>query len=611
LCGGFALRAFVFPPLGPITKDDLKVAEVQVSSELEKPTAPATSGFANSKACAECHDQIYDLYQTHPMSKSMAALPDASVIEDYDQNAQFDAPQSPKFNGQRSFRIERKGDEFFHSETWTTEDGKELYNQTVPVHYEIGSGQRGRSYLIRRNEVLFMSPITWYSGKNVWDYSPGYLENDLRFERRILDGCVACHVGRVEVDRDKPHRFPAGAFPEPAIGCERCHGPGQGHIDFHKIGSKIGVDPIVNPANLEPRRRESVCNQCHLQGEARILRYGRSSFDFRPGDELSDVWVAFVRGTNVGENQKTDAVSQVEQMMSSRCYIQSQGKFGCISCHDPHSRPKEADLVGFYRGRCLACHTQEQPACAVPVETRLVETSSDSCIHCHMPRLAATDVPHTSQTDHRVLRNPKRIDSDSNAEEPPVAVFDGADKRVSELEINRTRGLMIMRYAEEHSDVYAVFRASELLKPVVEALPFDVDSLEAMGLVHRQLNQRELARRMWNRVLKLDPNRESTLKHMAFLSHDDAEFVEGIGYSDRLIELNPWVFDHFGRKSHMLGELERYPESIEMAHRALKINPGSYQLHEWLSIIYQRIGDQRNALIHRGIFDAVRPKKQN
>jgi predicted CXXCH cytochrome family protein len=604
---GVAVRAFVFPPLRSVSKEEIDAPEPAPKSALEKPKPPSTDGFVNSQACAECHQEIYDIYQTHPMSKSLAALPDAPAIEDYEVNPRFSAPKSHRFKGRLSFYIERKNEEFFHHEVWTGENGKQLYDQRVPVHYEIGSGQRGRSYMIQRDSMLFMSPITWYSERKIWDYSPGYEKKDLRFERRVVDACLACHAGRVAADRNSPNHYDAREpFPEPSIGCERCHGPGKAHIEYRKNGEQVGIDPIVNPVNLEPRKRDSVCNQCHLSGQSRILRYGRTDFDFRPGDDLADTWIALVHEANVGSKQTTDAVSQVEQMMASRCYTQSQGKFGCISCHDPHSRPKDDELDVFYRNRCLNCHTKKQLDCSMPLEQRLAKSAADSCVQCHMPKLAASDVPHTSQTDHRVVKNPAL---DGAAKESKLLIFDDADKRLPELEINRALGLSIIRYAENNQDVFAVFRARELLAPVVEALPDDIESIEAMGLVYRQLNQREMARRMWNRVLRLDPNREQTLRHLAFLSHEDLDFDAGIGFSDRLIELNPYQFDHFGRKSHMLGEINRYQESIEAAHEALKINPSSHRIHEWLSSVYQRLGDQRNALKHRRMYDAVRPHK--
>ena len=61
---------------------------------------------------------------------------------------------------------------------------------------------------------------------------------------------------------------------------------------------------MVNPAKLTAERRDSVCMQCHLEGEARIARAGRSQDDYRPGERCRTTWESsFVRMTrsNVAE----------------------------------------------------------------------------------------------------------------------------------------------------------------------------------------------------------------------------------------------------------------------------------------------------------------------
>ena len=70
-------------------------------------------------------------------------------------------------------------------------------DRSVDVHWTIGSGKRGRSYAFESEGMLFQSPISWYSQRGIWDMSPGFAaEMPSRFDRRLLDGCIACHVGR-------------------------------------------------------------------------------------------------------------------------------------------------------------------------------------------------------------------------------------------------------------------------------------------------------------------------------------------------------------------------------------------------------------------------------
>src|SRR5690606_21162271 len=138
---------------------------------------------------------------------------------------------------------------------------------------------------------------------------------------------------------DAPDRYQSEPFLEQSIGCEKCHGPGGTHVAFHQGSSESATDVIVNPARLSPEMRDDVCLQCHLIGEHRLTRYGRSDFDFRPGDRLTDIWTIFVRANDGKNSPATEAVSQAEQILSSVCYRQSERAMGCVSCHDPHTLP--------------------------------------------------------------------------------------------------------------------------------------------------------------------------------------------------------------------------------------------------------------------------------
>jgi len=90
-------------------------------------------------------------------------------------------------------------------------------------------------------------------------------------------------------------------------------------------------------------------------------------------------------------------------MRESRCYQQSGQRLGCISCHDPHRLPEAAERVAYYRDRCLVCHADR--GCRLPRPARIARNADDDCTACHMPRVQATDVAHTSLTRHNIPRD--------------------------------------------------------------------------------------------------------------------------------------------------------------------------------------------------------------
>ncbi len=308
----------------------------------------------------------------------------------------------------QTFRIERRDGKIFHEEIHRDGAGRVVAEVEAEVQYVLGSGRQGRSYLIHRGDgFLFQSPISWYSrDKGLWDLSPGYEPLFRGFRRAVNTDCLFCHSNRVEPVEHTLAHYREPIFHGHAIGCQRCHGPGELHVEGQQRGDiHESPDPtIVNPGRLEPALREAVCQQCHLLGEARIVRRGRALFDYRPGLPLELFLSIFVRPPEKRIGEKS--VGHVEQMYASGCFRGSGGKLGCISCHDPHEAPSPAERVAFYRDRCLRCHGES--ACSLPVDTRRQKIAGDSCINCHMPRGDSANISHAAVTDHRIPRDPAR-----------------------------------------------------------------------------------------------------------------------------------------------------------------------------------------------------------
>ena len=120
--------------------------------------------------------------------------------------------------------------------------------------------------------------------KRRWDISPGYGEFTTRpdFERAIQPDCLFCHANQFRPVAGTLNRYETPIFQGHAIGCERCHGPGELHVEQAGLSAESDFT-IVNPANLTPALRDSVCQQCHLQGSFRFARAGRELLDYRPG----------------------------------------------------------------------------------------------------------------------------------------------------------------------------------------------------------------------------------------------------------------------------------------------------------------------------------------
>lgn len=252
-----------------------------------------------------------------------------------------------------------------------------------PVAYAVGAGKVGVSYLIAIPPYLFQSPVSYYSQAAVWDVTPGYEpERVLDFTHPITEGCVFCHANKVNLVAGTDNQFKQPALTP--ISCERCHGPVEEHLRKPVAGS------IVNPSKLPPVARDSVCEQCHLEGEVRILNPGKHWQDFQAGAELESVFSTYLVRTPASAGEK--AVSHSEQLSLSRCARESGGRLWCGTCHNPHSDASNRQEA--VRAACLTCHAalfsagQHQPA--------------SECVSCHMPRVRPNNVAHAAITSHRI-----------------------------------------------------------------------------------------------------------------------------------------------------------------------------------------------------------------
>ncbi len=351
--------------------------------------------YVGDAACVRCHAEIGETFRRHPMGRSLAPIARAPTVGGprSDGTITFNA-------GKSQFTIERRGGREVHREAQLDEHGRVLAEVAAEVKYALGSGSRGVGYLVEHDGRLFQSPISWYSQKSQWDLSPGYEAHNFHFDRPIENQCLFCHANRVEPVALSVNHYNQPVFQQgEAIGCERCHGPGE----LHARGQDVfeGRDlTIVNPRHLTPALRAAVCEQCHLLGDQRIARLGRDELDYRPG--LPSIEFCAVYGR--AEENGVKAVGHVTQMKVSRCFRASEGRLGCISCHDPHQVPSPQEKTAYFRERCLACH--EPAGCKLPERARLAESPDNNCFQCHMPKAKSTDIAHTSTTDHRIMRTP-------------------------------------------------------------------------------------------------------------------------------------------------------------------------------------------------------------
>jgi len=489
------------------------------------------------------------------------------------------------------YSIENRDGRVIHKETRWDASGHIIAQNEAEVRFAVGSGRLGVAYLIEHDGFLFQSPIAWYPRERRWDLPPGYHSSNDHFDRPITSSCLFCHANRVEPVPGTVNRYRPPIFRGHAIGCERCHGPGELHVTHPTVVDGRDLT-IVNPALLEPSLRDAVCEQCHLNGQWRELRAGRRDDDFRPGLPFYRFWTVLERA---GAPANDRIVGQFEQLHESHCFLASGNRLGCISCHDPHRAPAPEEKANYFRKRCLECHTN--PGCSLPVNVRLERGRDDDCTSCHMPRSNGSNTIHVAITNHRIPRradegdrSPVRTESPRDRQRPMVNyhrdLMDVRERADAEREV----GVALCRAGPEGAAV-----ALPLLEEALTARPGDVIAWEAKGFALGLLRQGKEGLEAFRTALTLEPNREAALTGAAYLAAKAGQPEEAVEYWRRAIAKSPWRADYHAGLAPLYFQIRNWRAAADSCQAALRLNPTNVQVRKLLVRCCLRLRNPRAA----------------
>lgn len=528
--------------------------------------------YVGDEACRACHSTIYTTFKQTGMGRS-TTIPSSQDLRD--------AAKPVTILGKdpgRVYKIYARDGKIIHEETSTDTAGDVIFSESHEIAFTVGIGDMGKSYLVSKGDSLFVSPISYYTRIHGWDLSPGYNEGVFRdFTRRVSDLCVDCHVGQPRFAPGSHDRFQNPPFRFLTVGCERCHGPGAVHVAQRTIDPYFegAVDlSIANPRKLEPAVRDDVCMQCHMAGDARVLQPGKDYLDFRPGTSLGDVVAIYSVPQTIKGNHFV-LLDQFEQLKLSRCWNASNGRLGCISCHDPHVELQGTQAADFFRTRCLTCHTTT--SCTAPRARRQATAPADNCILCHMPQQASEKIDHASITDHRILRTQSEIPAALQTE-TSMSLDLVPDTKPSDADSMRTLRNLALAYAQ----VGAKFpeydqKALEILESAAAAFPNDaaVQAIYGKALILTHAGKNEVAAQALQKAIDAGSKSAEARTMLARLRVQQGQTNTAMDLFKESIQLDPYFAPAYLDLARLYAMLKDRKNALATLDSVLRIDPGN------------------------------------
>ncbi|MDA1054461.1 MAG: tetratricopeptide repeat protein [Planctomycetota bacterium] len=595
-------------PREPASKKNQAVERPRETTPVgfdETPIEPP--GYLGMESCAACHAERVAEFRATNHART-CRLPRAE-----DMPPGFDPGKGSfvtRYDGLR-FEMSREGDDYIQTSIHASPSGQQQ-RRSARVDMVYGAGTVDDIYLTWHGDRLDELPMAWLYPIDSWaseGFDP-YGSGD--FSRALTPRCLECHNTWFEHLAGTPNQYKR-EHSILGVTCERCHGPGREHVEFHRAHPEAETARhILHPGELSRELELDVCVQCH--GNA--IKHREPAFSYRPGEPLEASYMT------VSANREDDHVAnQIYYLRQSKCFEQSE-TLTCVNCHDPHTST-DPQLV---RASCLDCHEPEH--CGdrehLPVAVR------DNCVGCHMPRYIKMNVnfdtadelyvPVIQRYEHRiavypmarkeVLRDWYRTQSGLESRDEAARLTDAlvehwlgeAERFRNEYRYKGAIGAIrealridpeSKRAREKLDAIVAVqakldegwFRALHLisqqqvteaiaqLKDILANKPDHAGAHGRLGTLHAMQGEKELAEQHLKEVAKDDPNDAYGEGMLGWLAYLDSRPEDALEHYRQALEIEPRYAKLFYQMGLARARLNRMPEAISSFQKSLEIDP--------------------------------------
>jgi tetratricopeptide (TPR) repeat protein len=477
--------------------------------------------------------------------------------------------------------MQQVGDRFYQRSRYNTPQGPKQSEASIDL--VLGAAKADDVYLSWRDDGgLYELPVSWLWPTKQWassHFCTPFGEGD--FSREMTVRCMECHTTWMEHVPGTNLFRKEGALL--GVTCERCHGPGKEHADYHRLNPGHSAAHILNPISLDRELLIDVCTQCH----SNAITHRQPPYSHRPGTPLSESY----RTHQIAHPENDHVADQITHLRNSRCF-QKNDSLTCITCHDPHQREASAPASAA----CAKCH-QTSDCQQLP---SLPEVLRSKCVDCHMPNRLKINVkfevtgdnfvPPIRRSQHRigidevardeVLWNWHRQQAGSESESEAARL---ADRLVShwlteaQTRADEKRFMAAIAAVREALAIAESPRAREMLAQLVEAQEvLYLEWARALDLIRR--NKPEEAQQTLEKLLAIDPGNADYHAKLGTVLVIGGKPQEAIPHLLRVAELDPNNASGLGVLGRIAYNNQKYEAALEQWEHASEIEPMLPQL---------------------------------
>ncbi len=494
--------------------------------------APQTSDYVGISVCAECHAERVDEFRATNHFRT-SRLPVPAEIDSLLAGATgVFQTRDPRLR----FEMRKEGEHLIQSAVMQSDSSPLRRSERVELIY--GAGGVDEIHMYWKADRLFQLPVAYLHPLQQWGNAPGYIDGTVNFDRPVPPRCLECHATYVEHHRGTDNGYRRDNLVL-GVSCERCHGPGRGHAEFHRTHpDAVEARKIVHPGTLEREQQLAICSQCH----SNAAKPKTGAFEYRPGLSLED----YYRDDLKSLPETSHTANQIEALRLSQCFLNSP-KLTCTTCHDPHVPEGPGNSASAVRS-CLQCHAPE--ACrereSLPLEVR------ERCIDCHMPVRRAANISFDLADDEYVPLIERR--------EHRVGIHETAQQELL-LEWRRNQT------GDEHREI-----ADQLARELADRYRAEGDALRAEFRF-------EAAAGAYREVCRLDPDPENLVR-----------LEQALGTTRTLHATL--------REAEILVQQQRLVEAIDRYRSALALHPRQAEAHGRLGTLLVNDGRREEGIAH-------------